>query len=157
MGPKEFIETNILGTFNLLQCILKYVPNSRFIHISTDEVFGELRGYKGKFSENSPYAPSSPYSASKASADHLALSWSRTYNLDVIVTNCSNNYGPYQHYEKLIPTIVKSCLNKENIPIYGDGSNIRDWLYVDDHVSAIYSILKKGKKVKNTTSEPIMK
>ena len=85
LGPKEFIETNILGTFNLLQCILKYVPNSRFIHISTDEVFGELRGYKGKFSENSPYAPSSPYSASKASADHLALSWSRTYNLDVIV------------------------------------------------------------------------
>ena len=115
-GPKEFIETNILGTFNLLQCVLKYVPNSRFIHISTDEVFGEL-SLKGKFSENSPYAPSSPYSASKASADHLALSWSRTYNLDVIVTNCSNNYGPYQHYEKLIPTIVKSCLNEENIPI----------------------------------------
>ena len=144
-GPKEFIETNILGTFNLLQCVLKYVPNSRFIHISTDEVFGEL-SLKGKFSENSPYAPSSPYSASKASADHLALSWSRTYNLDVIVTNCSNNYGPYQHYEKLIPTIVKSCLNEENIPIYGDGSNIRDWLYVDDHTSAIFSILKKGKK-----------
>ena len=150
-GPQEFIDTNIIGTYKLLQSSLSYYNSLsleskkifKFIHISTDEVFGSL-GEKGYFSESSPYKPSSPYSASKASSDHLVNAWHHTFNLPTIITNCSNNYGPYQFPEKLIPLIIISCLNGKDLPIYGDGLNIRDWLYVKDHCSALDSVIKNG-------------
>ena len=150
-GPQEFIDTNIVGTYKLLQSSLSYYNSLsleskkifKFIHISTDEVFGSL-GEKGYFSESSPYKPSSPYSASKASSDHLVNAWHHTFNLPTIITNCSNNYGPYQFPEKLIPLIIISCLNGKDLPIYGDGLNIRDWLYVKDHCSALDSVIKNG-------------
>ena len=150
-GPKGFIETNIIGTYELLQATLNYYNsiskkcknNFKFIHISTDEVYGSL-GKEGSFSEISPYKPSSPYSASKASSDHLVNAWYHTFNLPTIITNCSNNYGPYQFPEKLIPLMIISCLNGKELPIYGDGKNVRDWLYVKDHCKALNFIINNG-------------
>jgi len=152
-GPADFIQTNIVGTFTLLEAARKYwlderkwnKEKCRFHHISTDEVYGELKKNDPPFCEITPYQPSSPYSASKASSDHLVRAYFRTYGLPVTISNCSNNYGPYQHPEKLIPTIIRCGLEQRPIPIYGNGSNIRDWLYVEDHCSAISTILRKGR------------
>lgn len=152
-GPSEFIQTNIIGTFALLEATRKKwlneykwgVQDCRFHHISTDEVFGTLDKDDPAFTENTPYAPNSPYSASKASSDHLVRAYFHTYGLPVTTSNCSNNYGPYQHAEKLIPTVIRSCLNNQLIPVYGDGSNIRDWLYVLDHCEAIAQIIDLGR------------
>lgn len=154
-GPSEFIQTNIVGTFNLLQCAYKTwmngphdlkddFENARFLHISTDEVYGTL-GETGLFTEETSYAPNSPYSASKASSDFIVRSYFHTYGLPVVTTNCSNNYGPNQHKEKLIPTIIRKAISGEQIPIYGDGKNVRDWLYVGDHCTGIFLALEKGK------------
>ncbi|MBI72449.1 MAG: dTDP-glucose 4,6-dehydratase [Candidatus Marinimicrobia bacterium] len=151
-GPKEFINTNIIGTYELLNATLKYYELNykenenqfRFIHVSTDEVYGSL-GKQGYFKENTPYNPSSPYSASKASSDHLVRAWNLTFNLPTIITNCSNNYGPFQFPEKLIPLMIINCIKHNNLPIYGDGKNIRDWLYVADHCDALYSVILNGK------------
>lgn len=154
-NPGVFIETNITGTFTLLDvaykywmekpfCYKKQYENCRFHHISTDEVYGSL-GETGFFSETTPYAPNSPYSASKASSDMIVRSYHETYGLNTVITNCSNNYGPKQHNEKLIPTIIRKILNNEKIPIYGDGKNIRDWLYVLDHCKGIDLVYHKGK------------
>jgi len=147
-NPIPFINTNVIGTATLLQASLHYWNKSknsefRFIHISTDEVFGSL-GKSGLFKESTPYDPSSPYSASKASSDHLVRSWNRTYNFPSIITNCSNNYGPYQFPEKLIPLMIANCIDDKKLPIYGTGNNIRDWLYVEDHCDAINIVLKEG-------------
>ena len=179
-GPGEFIQTNIVGTFNLLQASLAYwksLPDAevrsqeaegseqesstlnkqpptinsarraafRFLHVSTDEVYGSLEPDASGFSETTPYDPHSPYSASKAASDHLARSWADTYGLPVLVTNCSNNYGPYQFPEKLIPVVILKCLRGEPIPVYGKGENIRDWLYVTDHAEALYTVVTKGR------------
>lgn len=154
-NPGAFIQTNIVGTFNLLQAAYnnwmdapnvfkKEKENCKFLHVSTDEVYGTL-GETGVFTEQTPYAPNSPYSASKASSDMLVRSYFHTYGLPVVTTNCSNNYGPRQHNEKLIPTIIRKAVAGENIPIYGDGKNIRDWLYVRDHCKGINLVLEKGK------------
>ena len=150
-GPAEFIQTNIVGTSVLLQESLKYYSTLkgkeserfRFHHVSTDEVFGSLSA-SGFFTEETPYDPSSPYSASKASSDHLVRAWHRTFDLPILISNCSNNYGPYQFPEKLIPLIILNCLEEKSLPVYGTGENIRDWLYVEDHCDAIYTILQKG-------------
>jgi dTDP-glucose 4,6-dehydratase len=150
--PSQFIETNVIGTFNLLQASLSYwrsLPKDRaeqfrFLHVSTDEVYGSL-GATGYFTEETRYDPHSPYSASKASADHLARAWFDTYGLPVLVTNCSNNYGSFQFPEKLIPVVILKCLRGEAIPVYGKGENIRDWLYVEDHCDALRLVLEKGK------------
>ncbi len=147
-GPLEFIRTNIYGTSVLLEVTRKYLAkNSKnkilFHHISTDEVYGSL-GNDGLFNENTPYDPSSPYSASKASSDHLVRAWGRTYNLNYVITNCSNNYGPYQYPEKLIPVMILNALKLKPLPVYGDGNQIRDWLYVDDHVRALYKVIKSN-------------
>ncbi|PIE91113.1 MAG: dTDP-glucose 4,6-dehydratase [Acidobacteria bacterium] len=151
-GPAEFIQTNIVGTFRLLQATLEYWrelgdqdrETFRFLHVSTDEVYGSL-GATGYFMESTPYAPNSPYSASKASSDHLVRAYIHTYGLPCITTNCSNNYGPYQFPEKLIPVIIMKALKGDPIPIYGDGKNIRDWLYVEDHCEGILTAIQKGK------------
>jgi dTDP-glucose 4,6-dehydratase len=151
-GPENFIQTNIIGTFNLLEIARSYWEgltsakklNFRFHHISTDEVFGDLSNSKDFFTEKTPYSPSSPYSASKASSDHLVRAWFRTYGLPIIITNCSNNYGPRQFPEKLIPLVITNAINGKSIPIYGDGSQIRDWLYVEDHAKALYLVLKNS-------------
>ncbi len=150
-GPAEFLNTNIIGTFNLLETTRAYWQNLdrtrkeafRFLHISTDEVFGSL-GSSGFFTEATSYKPNSPYSASKASSDHLVRAWYHTYGLPTVITNCSNNYGPYQFPEKLIPVVILKALKGESIPVYGKGANIRDWLYVEDHVTALLSVLEKG-------------
>ena len=146
-GPREFINTNILGTFNLLQASIAHSKtndnNFKFIHISTDEVYGDL-GKEGYFDEESPYKPNSPYSASKAASDHLVRSWGKTFNLPVIITNCSNNYGANQFPEKLIPLMIMNCLNWKKLPIYGNGENIRDWLFVEDHCIALETIFSEG-------------
>lgn len=150
-SPSDFIESNIVGTFNLLEATRKYLSkwekelDSRFIfhHISTDEVFGSL-GNNGKFNEGTAYDPRSPYSASKASSDHLVRAYYHTYNLPCLITNCSNNFGPWQFPEKLIPLVIIKALNNEKIPIYGDGSNVRDWLFVQDHVDALLLCALKG-------------
>ncbi|MFL2945991.1 MAG: dTDP-glucose 4,6-dehydratase [Parvibaculales bacterium] len=148
-GPADFIETNINGTFNMLEAAricwqAQGRPDKfRFHHISTDEVFGSL-GMEGMFSEDSPYDPRSPYSASKASSDHLVRAWHETYGLPVVLTNCSNNYGPYHFPEKLIPVVILNALAGKPLPIYGDGGNIRDWLYVEDHADALLLVLAKG-------------
>ena len=145
-SPYSFIKNNIVGIFNLLEAVRHYhKDNKKFklIHISTDEVYGDIK--KGRTKENYPYKPSSPYAASKASSDHLVYSYYHTYNLPVIITNCSNNYGPKQHPEKLIPKIIYNIMNDINIPIYGDGKNSREWIYVEDHCIALLEILKKGK------------
>jgi len=146
VGPGAFIQTNIVGTFNLLEQIRKYRNNISLFHqISTDEVYGTL-GKEGFFTEETPYSPSSPYSASKASSDHLVRAYHRTYGIPVTISNCSNNYGPYQFPEKLIPLMILNALEGKPLPVYGDGSNVRDWLYVKDHCSAVWTIMKKGKK-----------
>ena len=146
-GPKEFINTNIFGTFNLLQAsrsnLARYDNNFRFVHVSTDEVYGDL-GNDGYFDEYSSYNPSSPYSASKAASDHLVRSWGRTFGLPVIVTNCSNNYGPNQFPEKLIPLMIINCLDWKLLPVYGNGNNIRDWLFVNDHCNALETVFRDG-------------
>ena len=150
-GPTEFIQTNVVGTFTLLQETLRHWRNLspesrrsfRFLHVSTDEVFGSL-GAEGLFTEQSPYAPNSPYSASKAASDHLVRSWHETYELPTLITNCSNNYGPYHFPEKLIPHIIIKALAGEPLPVYGDGQNIRDWLYVEDHAEALTLVLERG-------------
>ena len=154
-GPEAFIKTNVLGTFNLLDTARKLwmsatnqynvgFENSRFHHVSTDEVYGTL-GETGLFEETTPYAPNSPYSASKAGSDMIVRSYFHTYGMNVVPTNCSNNYGPKQHDEKLIPTIIRKAISGDNIPIYGDGKNVRDWLYVLDHCKGIELAFKKGK------------
>ena len=147
-GPTVFINTNIIGTFNLLEISKIYYSkqnsNFKFIHISTDEVYGDLDD-NGYFTENTPYNPSSPYSASKASSDHLARAWNRTYGLPVIITNCSNNYGASQFPEKLIPLMIINCLDWKPLPVYGDGQNVRDWLFVDDHCNAIKKVYENGR------------
>jgi len=152
-GPEVFVKTNVMGTFTLLEAARQYwlveagkAPQRecRFHHISTDEVYGTLTDTDPAFTEQTPYAPNSPYSASKAGSDHLARAYFHTYGLPVTTSNCSNNYGPYQHGEKLIPTIIRSCVNQAAIPVYGDGSNIRDWLYVEDHCSGIDAVIRKG-------------
>jgi dTDP-glucose 4,6-dehydratase len=148
-GPAAFIETNIVGTYTLLQAALNYwktqaqPENFRFHHISTDEVYGTL-GPTGLFAETSPYDPRSPYSASKASSDHLVRAWHETYGLPVVITNCSNNYGPYHFPEKLIPVVILSAIAGKPIPIYGKGDNVRDWLYVEDHADALLLVLENG-------------
>lgn len=148
-GPAAFIETNVIGTFNMLEAARAYWvsqgrPDSfRFHHISTDEVFGSL-GETGQFTETTPYDPRSPYSASKAGSDHLVRAWHETYGLPVVLTNCSNNYGPYHFPEKLVPVVILRALAGDTIPVYGDGGNVRDWLYVEDHADALLLALEKG-------------
>jgi len=151
-GPAEFINTNIIGTFNLLEVARRYFEslsdinksNFRFHHISTDEVYGDLEGTTDLFTEETSYAPSSPYSATKASSDHLVRAWGRTYRLPVIITNCSNNYGPFHFPEKLIPHIILNAIEGKELPIYGDGSQIRDWLFVEDHANALIRVIEEG-------------
>jgi len=151
-GPAAFVETNVVGTFNLLDCSREYWADLgpaaraafRFLQVSTDEVYGSL-GASGRFVETTPYAPNSPYSASKAAADHLVRAWHHTYGLPVLTTNCSNNYGPYQFPEKLIPLVIHKAIDGQPLPIYGDGSNVRDWLYVEDHCRAIWRVLTAGR------------
>jgi dTDP-glucose 4,6-dehydratase len=147
-NPLSFVTTNIMGTTIMLQASLTFWQKEnrslRFIHVSTDEVFGSLES-NGFFNESTPYDPSSPYSASKAGSDHLVRAWQKTYNFPSIVTNCSNNYGPFQFPEKLIPLMIANCLDEKPLPIYGDGKNIRDWLYVEDHCNALSIVLKHGK------------
>jgi dTDP-glucose 4,6-dehydratase len=146
-GPGDFISTNIVGTFNLLEACRGFwngnFANKRFHHVSTDEVYGSL-GATGYFTETTPYAPNSPYSASKASSDMLVRAYHHTYGLNTVITNCSNNYGPYQFPEKLIPVVIQSCLTRKQIPVYGDGMNVRDWLYVRDHAEALWQVLTRG-------------
>ncbi|WP_289043986.1 dTDP-glucose 4,6-dehydratase [uncultured Aliiroseovarius sp.] len=151
-GPSEFIETNITGTFNMLEAARKYwlenrkPDDFRFHHISTDEVFGSLSSDKNiMFTETTPYDPRSPYSASKAASDHLVRAWHETYGLPVVLTNCSNNYGPYHFPEKLVPVVILNALASKPLPIYGDGSNVRDWLFVEDHADALLTVIKRGK------------
>jgi dTDP-glucose 4,6-dehydratase len=150
-GPAAFVETNITGTYILLEAARRYFEGLsgerrnkfRFLHVSTDEVFGSL-GSEGRFTESTAYDPSSPYSASKAASDHLVLAWHRTYGLPTIISNCSNNYGPYQFPEKLIPLMILNALEGKPLPVYGNGSNVRDWLYVEDHVRALFLVLRQG-------------
>ena len=150
-GPGAFVQTNVIGTFNMLQAARAHFEGLsggakdqfRFLHVSTDEVYGSL-GAEGLFSETTPYDPHSPYSASKAASDHLARAWADTYGLPVLVTNCSNNYGPFQFPEKLIPVVILKALNGDPIPVYGKGENIRDWLYVGDHADALHTVIAKG-------------
>lgn len=152
-GPAAFIETNIVGTYTLLETTRHYWSNLtetakqkfRFHHVSTDEVYGDLEGTTDLFTETTPYEPSSPYSASKASSDHLVRAWGRTYGLPILVTNCSNNYGPYHFPEKLIPLMILNALEGKPLPVYGEGNQIRDWLYVEDHARALYTVLTQGK------------
>jgi dTDP-glucose 4,6-dehydratase len=148
-GPAEFIQTNVVGTLNLLEKSRAYYNSTdnedfRFLHVSTDEVYGTL-GDNGKFFETTPYDPSSPYSASKAGSDHLVRAWHRTFGLPTLITNCSNNYGPYQFPEKLIPLMIINCLHDKPLPVYGKGENVRDWLFVWDHCEAIFTVLRKGR------------
>src|SRR5690606_35209145 len=151
-GPAAFVQTNVVGTLNLLECARDYWRSLegeareafRFLHVSTDEVYGSL-GESGRFTEETPYAPNSPYSASKAASDHLVRAFHHTYGLPVLTTNCSNNYGPYQFPEKLIPLVIQKALKGEPLPVYGDGRNVRDWLYVKDHCAAIRRVLEAGR------------
>ena len=151
-GPMDFVNTNIIGTATLLNATRKYLEvrsqksngnGFRFLHVSTDEVYGSL-GDEGFFTESTAYDPSSPYSASKAGSDHLVRAWHRTYRFPALITNCSNNYGPYQFPEKLIPLMIANCLDEKPLPVYGEGLNVRDWLFVEDHCDAIYSVLQNG-------------
>ena len=151
-GPADFVQTNIVGTFTLLEQAKHYwqslkgikKENFRFLHVSTDEVYGDLDQTDDLFTEDTPYNPSSPYSASKASSDHLVRAWNRTFNFPVLITNCSNDYGPYQFPEKLIPHMILTALDGKSLPVYGDGRQIRDWLYVNDHVRALMTVLENG-------------
>ncbi|VEH66017.1 dTDP-glucose 4,6-dehydratase [Rodentibacter pneumotropicus] len=164
-GSAAFIETNIVGTYTLLEVARTYWSNLsnkkksafRFLHISTDEVYGDLANKETLFAETSPYNPSSPYSASKAASDHLVNAWHRTYGLPVIITHSSNNYGPYQYPEKLIPLMILSALEGKPLPVYGSGQQIRDWLFVEDHARALYKIMTQGKLVKLIISVDIMR
>ena len=146
-GPADFIETNVTGTFNLLETAREFwgddLSKHRILHVSTDEVYGSL-GSTGKFLESTPYAPNSPYSSSKAASDHLVRAWHHTYGMNVVTTNCSNNYGPYQFPEKLLPLLINNCTQNLPIPVYGDGKNIRDWLLVEDHCEALDSVFHEG-------------
>ncbi len=150
--PGDFLQANIVGTFSLLEMVRFFLPtldedkreNFRFLHVSTDEVYGSL-GATGSFTEETPYAPNSPYAASKAASDHLARAWHKTFGLPVVISNCSNNYGPFQFPEKLIPLCVTKALNGEKLPVYGQGLNVRDWLFVEDHAEALYLIWKQGR------------
>ena len=152
-GPMDFIQTNIIGTYNLLEVARNYWQNLtedkksrfKFHHISTDEVYGDLEGTEDLFTETTSYSPSSPYSASKASSDHLVRAWYRTYGLPIVITNCSNNYGPYHFPEKLIPLVILNALDGKPLPVYGDGKQIRDWLYVEDHARALYLVATTAK------------
>lgn len=152
-GPEIFLRTNVLGTFTMLQAALAYwrslaagsAQSFRFLHVSTDEVYGSLASSAPAFREDTPYAPNSPYSASKASSDHLVRAWFHTYGFPVLTTNCSNNYGPFQFPEKLIPLMIHNALSGKPLPIYGDGLNVRDWLYVEDHCEAILTVLQRGR------------
>lgn len=152
-GPAEFMQTNIIGTYTLLEAARHYFAglpiakksNFRFHHISTDEVYGDLHGADDLFTETTPYAPSSPYSASKAASDHLVRAWLRTFGLPTIITNCSNNYGPFHFPEKLVPLMILNALKGEALPVYGKGDQVRDWLYVEDHAAALYEVLTCGK------------
>jgi dTDP-glucose 4,6-dehydratase len=151
-GAKDFVDTNVMGTFNMLECARQYWSTQntseketfRFMHVSTDEVYGSL-GDEGLFTEETPYDPSSPYSASKAASDHLAKAWARTYGMPVVVSNCSNNYGPYHFPEKLIPLIILNAMEGKALPVYGNGANIRDWLYVEDHARALDIVAERGR------------
>lgn len=148
-GSEEFVKTNVIGTFTLLEAARRYISSDRksdfrFVHVSTDEVYGSL-GSEGAFTEETPYDPSSPYSATKAASDHLAKAWYRTYEVPVIVSNCSNNYGPFHFPEKLIPLMILNALDRKPLPVYGNGTNVRDWLYVDDHARALDLILTRGR------------
>ena len=153
LGPSAFLRTNIDGTFHLLECAREYYArlaggerdSFRFLHVSTDEVYGTLRAEDPAFHEDTPFAPNSPYAASKASSDHLVRAWHHTYGLPTLITNCSNNYGPYQFPEKLIPLIIANALAGEPLPVYGDGMQVRDWLFVEDHCSAIDAVLERGR------------
>ena len=152
-GPADFINTNITGTFNLLEAVRHYFggldeddkKQFRFHHISTDEVYGDLEGTDDLFTEQTPYSPSSPYSASKAASDHLVRAWGRTYGLPIVITNCSNNYGPYHFPEKLIPHVILNAIHGKPLPVYGNGLQIRDWLYVEDHAKALIKVVTEGK------------
>ncbi len=152
-GPGDFIETNIVGTFHLLESVRAYFEGLsdsqkskfRFLHVSTDEVYGTLDKSAPPFAETNPYEPNSPYAASKAASDHLVRAWFHTYGLPVLTTNCSNNYGPYQFPEKLIPLVIHNAIKGKSLPVYGDGQQIRDWLYVEDHCDAIQVVLEKGR------------
>ena len=152
-GPGEFVKTNVNGTFNLLEAARQYFDglndnekkSFRFHHVSTDEVYGDLAGENDLFTEETPYSPSSPYSASKAASDHLVRAWGRTYGLPVIITNCSNNYGPYHFPEKLIPHVILNAIHGKTLPVYGNGLQIRDWLYVEDHAKALIKVVTEGK------------
>jgi len=152
VGPDDFIDTNVVGTFHLLDEVRRWLPTRpgadrdafRFLHVSTDEVYGAL-GAEGFFSETTPYAPNSPYSASKASSDHLVRAYHHTYGLPVVTTNCSNNYGPYQFPEKLIPLVLSNALAGKRLPVYGRGQNVRDWIYVEDHCRAVLAVLERGR------------
>jgi dTDP-glucose 4,6-dehydratase len=151
-APDDFLQTNLIGTYRLLQAALNHYRSLtvdkartfRFLHVSTDEVYGDLADSGGFFTETTPYAPSSPYSATKAGSDHLARAWERTYGLPVVVTNCSNNYGPYQFPEKLIPHMILNALSGKPLPVYGDGQQVRDWLYVDDHARALWAVATRA-------------
>jgi dTDP-glucose 4,6-dehydratase len=143
-SPRAFIDTNIIGTFNLLECAKKFKVK-RFHHISTDEVYGQL-GKTGKFSPLSPYDPQNPYSATKASSDFLVRSYGHTFGVNYTISNCSNNYGPFQNEEKFIPVVIKSLLSGDKVPVYGKGDNVRDWIYVNDHAQAVWKILTRGKR-----------
>jgi dTDP-glucose 4,6-dehydratase len=151
VDPEAFLQTNVLGTFNLLRAALEAwraygtIDRARFLHVSTDEVYGSLGARDPAFSEASPYRPNSPYAASKAASDHLVRAYAATYGLPALITNCSNNYGPYQHPEKLIPLMVIHALQGKSLPIYGDGSNVRDWLHVSDHCDALMSVIERGR------------
>jgi dTDP-glucose 4,6-dehydratase len=143
-SPDAFVETNVVGTFNLMKAAFDYDKLEKFIHISTDEVYGSLNTKESAFTVDSPYRPNSPYSATKAGSDLLVRSYYHTYKFPTIITNCSNNFGPRQHFEKLIPTCIRKLKNNESIPVYGNGSNIRDWIYVKDHVNCIWNVLENG-------------
>ena len=143
-GPRAFVDTNVVGTFNLLECAKKFSVK-RFHHVSTDEVYGEL-GKKGKFKPDSPYDPQNPYSATKAASDFLVRSYGHTFGVNYTISNCSNNYGPHQNFEKFIPVVIKSLLRGDKVPVYGKGDNIRDWIHVGDHGRAVWKILTQGKK-----------
>ena len=147
-GPRAFVDTNVVGTFVLLECARSHFVDrqrpGRFLHVSTDEIYGSL-GPRGRFNEASPVDPSSPYSATKAASDHLVQAYHRTYGLDAVITNCSNNFGPYQHPEKLIPLAVRCLRDGDPIPVYGDGQNVRDWLFVDDHCRALETVFRRGR------------
>lgn len=142
---KPFVFSNVLGTVNLLDCVLAVDPSIRFVHVSTDEVYGSLSSLDPAFTETTAYDPRSPYSASKAASDHFVMAYHHTHCLDTVITNCSNNYGAYQHAEKFVPTVIRKALKNEPIPVYGKGQNIRDWLYVEDHCQAIIDVIERGR------------